>query len=521
VRTSMGLAGRVLSEALASPSPVVGEELHDAGPSEDHAAQHMLAVSIVVLIVLLLLSLAIGQWLHSKHIYYIPESGVTFISGFVSGYFVSAWFGTDSEQEETLLYFDPMFFTLFLLPPIIFEAGYSLDMPLFKKNLPKILALAILGTLISAAVTWYALYTDATDFLIDLSLTESGQFAALISAIDPVATLSLFSALKVDPSLNNIVVGESVLNDAVALISFRAVTHFGINMKDEWEAIILSFVVTGVGSSIVGLTIGFSAALLFKLMGMGKPNRSDLPHVECVAFVMFAYVSFVAAELSDNSGIVSALFAGFTMRAYARPNLSQVARPVVDALLKVMSSMADSIIYLLVGFAITIELEYVTNADKDGTTLSLQDASEAFVYVVILAVLVRALYLFPILGGFNLFAKPDDRVPLSQQIICWFSGLRGAIAVALAYEVPGDNLGGTPNNKHIIRAATMMVVVFTTFAFGGPTPCLLKLFKIRTGVEPDGGDEDARPRPDGILGVLEDTLVDPECKARGYKRYEA
>jgi sodium/hydrogen exchanger 8 len=355
----MGLAGRVLSEALASPSPVVGEELHDAGPSEDHAAQHMLAVSIVVLIVLLLLSLAIGQWLHSKHIYYIPESGVTIIIGFVSGYFVSAWFGTDIEQEETLLYFDPMFFTLFLLPPIIFEAGYSLDMPLFKKNLPKILALAILGTLISAAVTWYALYTDATDFLIDLSLTESGQFAALISAIDPVATLSLFSALKVDPSLNNIVVGESVLNDAVALISFRAVTHFGINMKDEWEAIILSFVVTGVGSSIVGLTIGFSAALLFKLMGMGKPNRSDLPHVECVAFVMFAYVSFVAAELSDNSGIVSALFAGFTMRAYARPNLSAVARPVVDALLKVMSSMADSIIYLLVGFAITIELEYL------------------------------------------------------------------------------------------------------------------------------------------------------------------
>ena len=78
-----------------------------------------------------------------------------------------------------------------------------------------------------------------------LPFSESGQFAALISAVDPVATLAIFAALQVDPNLNSIVVGESVLNDAVALISFRAVTHYGIDALDEYESILISFVFTG------------------------------------------------------------------------------------------------------------------------------------------------------------------------------------------------------------------------------------------------------------------------------------
>jgi len=271
--------------------------------------------------------------------------------------------------------------------------------------------------------------------------------------------------------------------------------------------------------------VGAFAAFSLKIMGMGKPTRSDLLSVETVIFIAFAYVSFVGAELPENSGIVSSLFAGFTMRAYARPNLSPAAAVNVDAILKVMSTFADNTIYLLVGFALTIELEYVTNADKEGTTLDMPAAVHAFIYVIVLAVVVRALHLFPILGIFNLTArvagKPDDVMPCSQQVICWFSGLRGAIAVALAYQVTGDNLGGTLNNKHIIRAATMMVVVFTTFAFGGATPSLLSCLKIPMGVS-------APPvvnKAEGIFAVAESILTDKEVAKRqgqgGYKELAA
>jgi len=290
-----------------------------------------------------------------------------------------------------------------------------------------------------------------------------------------------------------------VLNDAVALITFRAITHYGVALKSEWESIVLSFVVTGVGSALMGVATGFLAALSFKYMGMGR--RGDLPHVECTIFAAFAYGSFVCAELPELSGIVGAMFAGMTMRAFARPNLSSKARVYIDVLLKVMATVADNIIYLLVGFALTIEIPYVLRPDLPGNTLSLSQSTNAFVYVIVLCLAARALHLFPILGFFNLTTPEQSlRVPFAQQIICWFSGLRGAIAVALAYQVVGPN-------AHVIRASTMFVVVGTTFVFGGSTKCLLDVLKIPTGCEEQEASNELA-KPGTMTGVLSDLLID-------------
>ena len=385
------------AEALAARESAI---LDAAQVPSAHAAEaakveneHLLAMSISIMILLNIISLGIGQWLHSKHIYWLPECGATIIVGFFAGWIVSSMLPPDVEREEAHLYFDSTFFMLFLLPPIIFDAGYELNMRLFMRNYGKILTLAIVGTLISTLLTWYLLYTDMTDMLIDLGFSESGQFAALISAVDPVATLSLFSTLKVDPTLNNMVVGESVLNDAVALITFRAITHYGVNMKNEWEAIVLSFVITGLGSALIGVVVGLAASLALKIMGMGR--RGDLPHVETVIFTAFAYGSYVCSELPENSGIVAALFAGMTMRAFAKPNLSKRATIYVESLLKVMVTICDNIIYLLVGFALTIEIPYVLRPDLPGTTLDMQAVLTAFVYTLIVCLVARAVHPLP------------------------------------------------------------------------------------------------------------------------------
>ncbi len=505
------------AEALAARESAI---LDAAQVPSAHAAEaakveneHLLAMSISIMILLNIISLGIGQWLHSKHIYWLPECGATIIVGFFAGWIVSSMLPPDVEREEAHLYFDSTFFMLFLLPPIIFDAGYELNMRLFMRNYGKILTLAIVGTLISTLLTWYLLYTDMTDMLIDLGFSESGQFAALISAVDPVATLSLFSTLKVDPSLNNMVVGESVLNDAVALITFRAITHYGVNMKNEWEAIVLSFVITGLGSALIGVVVGLAASLALKIMGMGR--RGDLPHVETVIFTAFAYGSYVCSELPENSGIVAALFAGMTMRAFAKPNLSKRATIYVESLLKVMVTICDNIIYLLVGFALTIEIPYVLRPDLPGTTLDMQAVLTAFVYTLIVCLVARAVHLFPIVGLFNANEPEKWRAPLPQQIVMWYSGLRGAIAVALAYEVVGPN-------AHVIRAATMFVVVGTTFLFGGSTKCLLDVLKIRTGCADEEEEEellDTGRREGGLLKkvyyALEDCLVDR--KEDGFK----
>ena len=61
-----------------------------------------------------------------------------------------------------------------------------------------------------------------------LNFVQSFAFGSLISAVDPVATLAIFQALDVDPILNMLVFGESILNDAVAIVLTTTVLESGM-----------------------------------------------------------------------------------------------------------------------------------------------------------------------------------------------------------------------------------------------------------------------------------------------------
>ncbi len=94
-------------------------------------------------------------------------------------------------------------------------------------QLGTILIFALAGTVTATIITGLLLFQAGRDhFVTSLSFEESMSFASLISATDPVATLSVFSALNVEPGLYSIVYGESVLNDAVAIVLFRTFTAF-------------------------------------------------------------------------------------------------------------------------------------------------------------------------------------------------------------------------------------------------------------------------------------------------------
>jgi sodium/hydrogen exchanger 8 len=178
----------------------------------------------------------------------------------------------------------------------------------------------VAGTLVATATTWAALYNLGRTNLLyaPLTATEAGAFACLISAVDPVATLATFSSLRVDPRLANLVFGESVLNDAVALILFRSILHYGVFAEFSpgvhLPMVLLSFVVTAVGSLLYGVGIGLGAALLLKGLGLGRSGR--MPSVEMGLFWCCSYFAFIGAEVPHLSGIVASLFCGITMRRY-------------------------------------------------------------------------------------------------------------------------------------------------------------------------------------------------------------
>lgn len=137
--------------------------------------------------------------------------------------------------------------------------GYHLKRSTFFSNFTAISLLAILGTFISAVFIAYALFTITSYRLVDAHMTfmECLAFGGLISTTDPVSTLSLFQKLKVDPSLFYLVLGESLLNDAIGIAIFKTSTYYIMKEITNIDILmfVIDFMVCCIGSCLVGIQI--------------------------------------------------------------------------------------------------------------------------------------------------------------------------------------------------------------------------------------------------------------------------
>lgn len=196
------------SRTLAEEETEFGWDKY-ANSREEHVIKaEYICVFLVLLITTLMLQFYVG---HKWHITWLPEAGATVLLGmFISGLIRAA--GNDTSSGNTAyLGFDSTVFFIGFLPPIIYNAGYSLKRRLFFANMGGIVSLAIIGTSFSAIVVGFGLYAmGKAKASSDLSLMEGLTFGSLISATDPVSTLAVFTELKVDPTLFYLVFGESV-----------------------------------------------------------------------------------------------------------------------------------------------------------------------------------------------------------------------------------------------------------------------------------------------------------------------
>jgi NhaP-type Na+/H+ or K+/H+ antiporter len=163
--------------------------------------------------------------------------------------------------------FDTEFFFLFLLPPIIFESGYALNAEPFFRNLGKIAYFAFVGTLVGVGTFGVGMYAlGQMGIGHPFSFVNAMMFGSIIGATDPVSVLAIFNQLKVDSELFAIVFGESVMNDAVAVVLYRSMYTFeDSNLTfGGCLAAVWTFVVVFLGSTAIGVGIALLSALFFK-----------------------------------------------------------------------------------------------------------------------------------------------------------------------------------------------------------------------------------------------------------------
>jgi sodium/hydrogen exchanger-like protein 6/7 len=199
---------------------------------------------------------------------------------------------------------DQIFFNL-LLPPIILASGYELHQANFFRNIGTILTFAFAGTFISAVVLglilWF--YTRIPLEGVNLTFVEAISVGATLSATDPVTILAIFNTYKVDPKLYTVIFGESILNDAIAIVLFETAQGYKEGIHNGTVGLLSiiegigTFLAVFFGSLLIGVVVGIATAL-----GLKYTYVRRYPKIESCLIVLIAYASYFFSNGLHMSG---------------------------------------------------------------------------------------------------------------------------------------------------------------------------------------------------------------------------
>ncbi|WVQ96501.1 sodium/hydrogen exchanger 3 [Kwoniella sp. CBS 9459] len=449
---------------MSTANPVLSPPTEVINPADE---EFYASWGLCILCLLLIGALITSYYLQIKRIRAVHETVVSIFAGMVVGLIIRL---SPGHMIREMLSFKHTIFFNALLPPIILNSGYELKQENFFRNFGVILTFAFLGTFISAVgigvlvYIWSFLGLEGLKF----TLLECLIFGSTLSATDPVTILAIFNTAKVDPKLYSIIFGESILNDAVSIVMYETLSQF------HGEDIYLSSLFHGVGIFLFSFLVSMALGVAFGLacsLGLKHSHLATYPHIESCLVALVAYTSYFFSNGIAMSGIVSLLFCGITLKHYAYHTMSKRTQRTTKYMFAVLAQLSENFIFIYLGLNLF--------------TQDVQVFKPLFILVSAIAVMAsRYAAVFPLSELINWFfhtrGQRNEELPHSYQMMLFWAGLRGAVGVALAAGITGDNADA-------LRTTILVVVVLTVIVFGGTTARMLEVLGIRVGVE----DEDA------------------------------
>ncbi|KAM8716660.1 hypothetical protein ACLKA7_003525 [Drosophila subpalustris] len=383
-----------------------------------------------------------------------PESCLLIVVGVVIGFVL--YFCTDVAVSPLT----PNTFFFYMLPPIILDAGYFMPNRMFFDNLGTILLMAVVGTIFNVATIGGSLYACGVCGFFGEEvpqLMDTFLFASLISAVDPVAVLAVFEEIHVNEILYIVVFGESLLNDAVTVVMYHmmeAYNEIGLPkiVAQDIASGVGSFFVVALGGTAIGIIWGF-------LTGLVTRFTDHVRVIEPIFIFVMAYLAYLNAEIFHMSGILAITFCGITMKNYVESNISQKSHTTVKYALKMLSSSAETIIFMFLGVA-TVNNMHVWNT-----------------WFVILTIAFCSL--FRVIGVILLSALANrfrlHKLSRVDQFVMSYGGLRGAVAFALVLLVDEKVV----KHKNMFVTTTIAVIYFTVFVQGITIKPLVKILNVK------------------------------------------
>ncbi len=363
---------------------------------------------------------------------------------------------------------NPEIVFLVFLPPILFDAATRTSWHDFKREIKPISTLAIslvLFTTVAVAITTYYLipgFTWALAFVL----------GAIVSPPDAVAATSIIKGLGLNRKVVTIIEGESLVNDASALIAYRyAVAAVVSGTFFFWEAL-AEFFWIAIGGIIIGYAFGY-----LMVFAHGKIKNNAI--VDTSLSLLSPYIAYLFAERFHMSGVLAVVSAGLYISWRSREVFSSHARLRTTVVWETIIFLLNGIIFILIGLQMPALV-------KDLSVGSLTRLIGYGLIISVVTVIIRILWVFAGAYLSNLLSFKNKDKPEGAEQVSWknvmivaWTGTRGVVSLATALALPLAISYDHPFPfRHSILLLAFVVIIVTLVVQGLTLPLLIRLLKI-------------------------------------------
>ncbi|KAI6185920.1 Sodium/hydrogen exchanger [Aphelenchoides besseyi] len=387
----------------------------------------------------------------------LPDSALLIAVGLLLGFALRS-----TDINANFINLSGSTFFLYLLPPIMFDAGYFMPSRQLFENIYSVMLFAIFGTIFNMVTIGLTLGLCSTYglFSVSFTYTEAFLFSSLISAVDPVAVITVFEEVNVNEFLFINVFGEALFNDGIAAAAFQIFDKILVtnttNLNVEQCAIYgFSFV----GVALGGVLVGIVAALICSL---ATRFTQRVKIVGPVFIFVFPYMSYLVAEMFGVSAILAICCCGIVMKQYVNRNITHEAASSVKYFIKMLANSSETVVFMFLGLSAMSSHQYF---------------DYWFVGVTVVACLIyRTIGVIIQCAVLNRYQ--NKKFTMEDQFILSYGGLRGAIAFGLLSSLPNSVAA-----KDMFTTTTIVVICFTVFLQGSTIRPLLSLLKVEKAEE--------------------------------------
>lgn len=377
-----------------------------------------------------------------------------------------------------MIYFEPNLILTVVLPPILYYASFSISFREFVKSWREIFSLALGLVVMTTLIIGLIFKWLFPEFPWALAFA----FGAIVSPPDAAAATTLMKRFNISPRLLAIIEGESLVNDASALVLYRLAISALLSGIFSFTEASLEFFKIASGGIILGIILGFSLQNL---------SRKFFEPVVGVLFSFtIPYITFILAGKLDVSGVLAVVANGLIGSRILAKHHSSLRRVLGFAFWDILIIFMNCFIFILIG----LQLKHFLNVM---TPKQMVIYATYGVFITSILILVRLLWVYSkeILSYF----KTQKNIKMGKQVlrdatIIGWSGMRGIVSLTAALALPYHLSNGQPiEGRDEIIFITFIVIVITLLLPSSTLPYLIRFFKMDHHVDHHKGHQ-ARKR---------------------------